>query len=267
MVRHRALISTWKLEHTSAVFDVVKEVATVIACVCFFSDKDAILELGDALFTVFSFLGFLLNIVDIYTTPNLRSKIRDPLVRVEVFETFIFMVAGMFFFVGCIFYWPGITGKYAVACESIGAWCFVIGSFGFVVAGAFNSFTLGIHAMELQLANREFHLAFTIQKRGIILAIIGSCFFVAGSFMYRTVFNETCAPYTSRYSAQHGVLSRTETVLGSTQAYCLSTEYYGTWLYVIGALFLWAETVLNVIVSPMKARPTVEQDGTFEDAF
>ena len=81
MVRHRALISTWKLEHTSAVFDVVKEVATVIACVCFFSDKDAILELGDALFTVFSLLGFLLNIVDIYTTPNLRLSARRDTIR------------------------------------------------------------------------------------------------------------------------------------------------------------------------------------------
>lgn len=226
MVRHRTLVSRGPLEYSFAAFDVLKALAILIASCFFLSENFSDVVAADILFTLFSLLSFVANIIDLCTTSNLKKEFSDQVLSIGVTETLLYAISGFFFFMGCFFYWP------AVGQGVLGAWFFILGSLGYLIASAYNGFGLGVYAMKVTVAGRDFSALLTLQQFGICALVSGATFFVCGSMFYRPAFN--------------GCLR------ASSDAVCRSTTYFGTVLYIIGATLLLMEALINIVVSPYK---------------
>mmetsp|Transcript_2368 Transcript_2368/g.6839 ORF Transcript_2368/g.6839 Transcript_2368/m.6839 type:complete len:240 (-) Transcript_2368:108-827(-) len=226
MVRHRTLVSRGPLEYSFAAFDVLKALAILIASCFFLSRAESDILVADILFTVFSLLSFVANIIDLCTTSNLKKEFSDQVLSIGVTESLLYAVSGLLFFMGCFFYWP------AVDQGVLGAWFFILGSLGYLIASAYNGFGLGVYAMKLTVARSDFGALFTLQQFGIVALVSGATFFVCGSMFYRPAFNGCFRD--------------------SSDELCLSTTYFGTVLYIIGAALLLMEALINIVVAPYK---------------
>lgn len=257
------------IEYTMSVINILVQVGFLWGSILFTHEEPADLRLGDMLFIGGSFITLLFAAYNLIESRNhwLNYYDAEREDRIEFWEVAMFFLAGIVFFIGSLFYWPGIYNTWCGAdCtetqindlefqgESWGAFLFVMGSLGFVCASMCNAIGLGMNKYEDDVNNKDAVVVHYIHLVALIASQLGSTLFVVGSFLYRPVF-PACPSLTERYvgEAQTGQEEAAEA--------CESTGSAGTWLYIYGSCFYCLEALLNFIASAIKGASNNEKVG------
>jgi hypothetical protein len=174
--------------------------------------------------------------------------------RNEFFESILFFVSGLIFFVGSVLFMPPPTSdrgwigleygdkeskEYG---EMYGAYFFIIGSYGFVISGFFNGYGKS-HSDEGMSESPSAQMkVFLLKKYGLMCVVLGSAFFVVGSFLYRPGLSKSCS--------ETRIISAEAEKTGHEM--CIDSGKYGTWLYIYGSLLFLLETIFALIVLVIK---------------
>lgn len=168
----------------------------------------------------------------------------------EYIENLCYIVASLFFAIGCIFFLPEFTEEGTDKSERralvSGTWFFLLGSALFGIAAFVNGLS-----MNFPENNAEANSAFTVKLSISALALsqAGSSFFVAGSFFF--------FPQLSDGTCNCPMVPANGTSKGQKDCTVPSTWIpgdVGTNLYIIGcALFLLA-AILNSVASHLKSQ-------------
>jgi hypothetical protein len=107
--------------------------------------------------------------------------------QAEFVENMHFVISAIIFTIGCYFFMPGIYENEVDESQGheIGAWCFIIGSFGFVLASYWNACgIMAEHGKRHLLGSAEARCV-RLSAIALSFAMVGGVCFVAGSFLYR----------------------------------------------------------------------------------
>mmetsp|Transcript_87718 Transcript_87718/g.204095 ORF Transcript_87718/g.204095 Transcript_87718/m.204095 type:complete len:337 (+) Transcript_87718:93-1103(+) len=179
----------------------------------------------------------------------------------ELMESFCYLAASVVFAVGCVLFYPHLfkdefRKEWA---EEIGAYMFIVGSFGFVVAAYFNALAMvkgaAIHKAH-KIGSVE-HTKSRIVAAELFLSTIASVLFVTGSFLYRPSYATNCSHEALLSAKEVGMLStrsprlrprlahallglaEPEAMTEDFRVLCVNVMNQGTMLYLLGsALFV-----------------------------
>jgi len=238
------------MEHLVAIVAIVVNFGFVIGSYCFFSGlSETTLWVGDWIFIVGSFMSVLgsLHAIDEshavshmseMTSRKSLSNMRLRKERNEFLENVSYLVAGAIFFLGSIFFMPGIYGDHEELEESyqrIGSYLFIAGSFGFVLATYFSAIEMAADPNHQNFEQGSVKMrCHYLHVLGLGFAQIGAVFFVVGSFLYRPLF-----------------------ALGHPAA-----ADAGTKCYIIGSVLFTLESVLNYRIFQLKSLMDGYLDGS-----
>jgi len=234
-VYHRLMIPEAQPEHGHfmeyfvAWLGLAVNVGFIIGSVCFLSRWPvAVIFFGDWFFVIGSAIGVTLSLHAIHESHALEKFTEmlsltgqeNRLLRNEFLEQMNFFGAGIVFFLGSLFYMPGIYGDNQEMKElgaSLGAYCFIAGSLGFVMATFFAAIGMAAdpHHQNLQPGSVKLYCHY-LHVLGLACSQIGSVFFVTGSVLYRPLFafGDTVAADTgTRYYIVGSVLYTIESLL------------------------------------------------------
>jgi len=238
------------MEHLVAIVAIVVNVGFVIGSYCFFSDMSPnALWIGDWIFIIGSFMSVLgslhaideshaMSHLDEMTSRKSLSNMRVRKERNEFLENVSYLIAGAIFFLGSIFFMPGIYGDHEELEETyqrIGSYLFIAGSFGFVMATYFSAIEMAADPNHQNFEHGSIKMkCHYLHVFGLGFAQIGAVFFVVGSFLYRPLF-----------------------ALGHPAA-----ADAGTKCYIIGSVLFVLESVLNYWIVLLKSKMDGYLDGS-----
>jgi len=208
----------------------------LVGSCCFFGGEPfQVLQLGEILYMAASFIyvgvGFL-EMYELCQFGNSGSMLKNSTFH----EQMAYVVSAIIFTAGTVLYWPGIYGT-DVATEAIGelaaCWCFVIGSFGFVVAGFWNALSLADEAAGGDDEGGVIWMRLT--RLGLFFSLLGGVFFTIGSYLYTLDTEEGCQEYLPE--------SKTK----QTGKWCVGVTDQGTILYIIGSVCYLAQAIINCV--------------------
>lgn len=186
--------------------------------------------LGDVLFIVGSAATGIVCAKGLYETMDEKGEFMEHMMnrveRNEIFEAALFVLAAIIFTIGSIIYYPGWnydSTEDKEWWESTGACMFIAGSFCFVLAAFFNGYGKSQYDHTMS-AKREFP-TYVLKKYGLLCIVVGSVFFVVGSYLYRPGFHKGC---------------NTEMTVGAegkNEGICADSMNVGTWQYIYGSIF------------------------------
>lgn len=217
------------MEFVVAWLGVVVNVGFVIGSVCFLSRWPiAVIFFGDWFFVIGSAVGVILSMHAIHESHALEkfgellhlTGNENRLMRNEFLEQLNFFGAGIVFFIGSLFYMPGIYGDNQELKEygaALGAYCFIAGSMGFVMATFFSAIGMASdpNHQNLQPGTIKMYCHY-LHIMGLACSQIGSVFFVTGSVLYRPIFafgQNIAADAGTRYYIVGSVLYTIEALL------------------------------------------------------
>lgn len=256
------------IEYTMSIINTLVQFGFLWGSYLFLGDEDD-LRFGDVLFILGSFITFVFAAYNLIESRNhwLNYYAAEREDRIEFWEVSMFFLAGLVFFVGSLFYWPGVYQNWICqGCtetavndwefwgESWGAFLFVMGSLMFVCASMFNAIGLGMNKYEDDQTDPVAVRVHYIHLIALISSQLGSTCFVVGSFLYRPVF-PACPALTERYAGQ------AQTGQEVAEEACESTGTAGTWLYVYGSYFYILEALLNFTSTALKGASSNEKVG------
>jgi len=163
----------------------------VVGSICFFDGWPLwVAFLGDWLFIVASVLTLLLAawaMCESWIAHKHRDADEEEKQRDELMENFNYVVANIIFVVGSVFFMPGIyTGHdEELAGHEAGAWCFIFGSFGFVLASYWNALGMASEHGYRHAPSSAAATCVQLSKVSLCLSMVGGALFVTGSFLYR----------------------------------------------------------------------------------
>mmetsp|Transcript_51955 Transcript_51955/g.150945 ORF Transcript_51955/g.150945 Transcript_51955/m.150945 type:complete len:375 (+) Transcript_51955:99-1223(+) len=155
-----------------------------------------VIEVGDWLYILGSLLTLLLALWAMYEAWHANTHHdadKEEKQRDELMENLNFVLASIIFSVGSVFFMPGVYSgpDEELAGHEIGAWCFVFGSFGFVLASFWNAVGMASEHGHRQLPDAAQATCFQLSKVSLCLAMVGGVLFVTGSFLYRPGYTNT----------------------------------------------------------------------------
>lgn len=217
------------MEYVVAWLGVAVNVGFIIGSVCFLSRWPiAVIFFGDWFFVIGSLVGVLLSAHAIHESHAFSrfdemmqlTGNENRLLRNEFLEQLNFFVSGIVFFIGSVLYMPGIYGPNQEMKElgaGLGAWCFIAGSMGFVMATFFSAIGMAAdpNHQNLQPGSVKTYCHY-LHIIGLACSQLGSVFFVTGSVLYRPVFaygHNTSADAGTRYYIVGSVLYTIEALI------------------------------------------------------
>lgn len=217
------------LEYVVAWAGVAVNVGFIIGSVCFLSRWPiAVIFFGDWFFVIGSLVGVCLSMYSIHESHALAKFTEmmqltgneNNLLRNEFLEQMNFFMAGIVFFIGSLLYMPGIYGPNQEMKEfgaQLGAYCFIAGSMGFVMATFFAAIGMAAdpNHQNLQPGSVKTRCHY-LHIMGLACSQVGSVFFVTGSVLYRPVFaygHNTAADAGTRYYIVGSILYTIEALL------------------------------------------------------
>lgn len=229
------------MEHLIAIVAIVVNVSFIIGSYFFYSGLAPIfLWLGDWIFIIGSFVMVLASLhaiheshaishLEEFTSRRSLSNTKMRKERNEFLENMFYLIAGVIFFIGSIFFMPGIYGDHEELEETfqrIGSYLFITGSFGFVLATYFSAIGMAADPNHQSFGEGSIKMkCHYLHVFGLMFAQIGSVCFVVGSFLYRPLF-----------------------AMGHPAA-----ADAGTKLYVIGSVLFTIESVMNYRILMLKS--------------
>mmetsp|Transcript_123442 Transcript_123442/g.308465 ORF Transcript_123442/g.308465 Transcript_123442/m.308465 type:complete len:331 (-) Transcript_123442:91-1083(-) len=197
----------------------------------------------------------------------------------EFFENMHYVVASVVFLAGCLLFMPGVYSN-EVAEEyghEAAAWCFIVGSLGFVLASYWNACGLAMAFGQQYMPGSREHRCMRLASISLCFGMLGGVCFVSGSIMYRPGYSKDCAAeagtegrfrqasllgrLAARAHGAHrrrahgflraGALAADHTLLTATAGasegiLCLNPEATGAWLYTIGSCLFLAQSVISM---------------------
>lgn len=223
------------MEYLVAWLGVAVNVGFIIGSVCFLSRWPiAVIFFGDWFFVIGSLVGVCLSIHAIHESHALArfsemmqlTGNENRLLRNEFMEQLNFLVSGIVFFIGSLLYMPGIYGPNQEMKElgaQLGAYCFIAGSMGFVMATFFAAIGMAAdpNHQNLQPGSVKTYCHY-LHIMGLACSQLGSVFFVTGSVLYRPIFafgQNLAADAGTRYYIVGSILYTFEALL------CLKVVY------------------------------------------
>jgi len=217
------------MEYVVAWLGVAVNIGFIIGSVCFLSRWPiAVIFFGDWFFVIGSAITVCLSIYAIHESHALEKfseMLRltggeNRLMRNEFLEQLNFLGSGIIFFIGSLLYMPGIYGDNQEMKEygaALGAYCFITGSMGFVMASFFSAIGMASdpNHQNLQPGSIKMYCHY-LHIMGLACAQIGSVFFVTGSVLYRPIFafgQDVAADAGTRYYLVGSVLYTIEALL------------------------------------------------------
>lgn len=186
----------------------------------------------------------------------------------EVAENLHFVISSVIFFVGALFFMPGIydddeSEQYG---HEAGAWCFIIGSFGFVLASYWNACGLAAEFGQRYAAGSRESRCVRLASISLCFAMVGGVFFVSGSFLYRPGYGKDCSDSRrlptsllgsgtalrafARHRSSGGFLHArrlaADTPAARAADLCLDAAQNGTWLYIIGSSLFLVQSLMSM---------------------
>lgn len=213
----------------------------------------------------------------------------------EFSENVCYVAACLIFCIGCVLFWPGIyqgneTNK--LRGEIIAAWCFIIGSLGFVIASFFNAILLSRTDTFKALPGAIGKKCYILGCYSLLCSQLGAVLFVSGSFMYRPGYNTHCdrnleihkrwkhlatgmnngtvgsfdealEVMADRMNRDSGVL---EALIPEVE-WCVNVMNDGTRLYIIGSLLYLVQSLIYLRITWIKqeAKDAKERGESEED--
>merc|ERR1712187_1080072 len=106
----------------------------------------------------------------------------------------MYLVASVIFCAGTVFFWPGIysSDDQALWGQETGAWFFIFGSAGFVLASYWNALGIATDYSPTHVANSKEARAYRFAAIGLCFTMIGSICFLTGSVLYRPAYSNLC---------------------------------------------------------------------------
>jgi len=178
-------------EYVAGSLSVCTNTMFVVGSICFFDGWPLwVAYLGDWLFIVGSLLTLLLAawaMCESWLAHKHRDADEKQKHRDELMENLNYVIASIIFTVGSVFFMPGIyTGqKQEFAGHEAGAWCFIVGSFGFVLASYWNALGMASEHGYRHPPSTAAASCIQLSKVSLCLSMIGGVLFVTGSFLYR----------------------------------------------------------------------------------
>jgi len=212
----------------------------LIGSVCFLEGVGftfSVFMVGDWLFIVAAFVQLALatqTLHEQFVAKKHLSLKYDERDRHEVMETCFFFIACFIFWVGSVFFMPGIykTKDAEFIGKEIGSWGFVIGSMGLVLATYFNALGLAAERAKHPEDHDNEYIVYKLHCSALCLAQLGGVAFACGSFLYRPMFQNKCAKQGEEIF---------DTAVNS-----------GTILYIAGSLLLVVQSLLMLIAAVLK---------------
>jgi len=227
----------------------------VIGSYCFLYDDAWVLELGDLLYMLASFIYAgvsLYSMREFFQAWPFQTQLERTENEMEFFEHICYVVSCLVFTVGAVLYWPHIyrgDDHTRLRGEVVASWCFIAGSYGFVVASFFNAVCMTLQKTMLSIPGPAARKCYWISVAGLFFSLMGGVLFVVGSYLYRPEFNTHCREYRSM---THDSFEAT---------WCLNTLNYGTWLYIVGSCFYLIQAYLNLTKCCIKAQTRGAMEG------
>jgi len=210
----------------------------VFGSMCFFSGLPfQVLEVGELLFIVASLIYTSVAVLELYElcqTTKASSVCQDSTFH----EQNAYLISATIFTAGTILFWPSIYRGNKVAeekGEGVAAWCFIIGSMGFVIASFWNALSLSDNADEDEEGGAVWR---RVTKVALFFSILGGVLFTTGSYLYTLDQEEGCDPFIPTNLTAGGARSG---------KWCVGVTDQGTIMYLIGSCFYLIQSILNCI--------------------
>jgi len=185
---------------------------------------------GDILFIVCSIIVGIICGKALYETMDEKGELMEHMMnrveRNEIFESALFVIAAIIFTIGSIIYYPYWdfgSPENKEWWESWGACSFIAGSFCFVLAGFFNGY--GKSQFDHTMSTKREFPTYILKKYGLLCVVLGSVFFVVGSYLYRPGFHKGCNSEMANGAE------------GKNEGICADSMNVGTWQYIYGSIF------------------------------
>jgi len=224
----------------------------ILGSLCFFEGEPfQVLEIGEILFMVASAVYVVVGALEMCEMCyNAKFTPDEAVWKSSAFhEQLTYLISAMIFLVGCVLYWPGLYGE-DKATEALGmftaAWCFIIGSLGFVVASFWNAMQMAEHPDVSDVYGDSWR---RLTKTALFFSIMGGVLFVTGSYLFSLDAEQGCADHTPKPVKTNSTVVGGKVVAGS---WCLGVTDQGTVLFVIGSVFYTISSSLNCIKLCMK---------------
>lgn len=202
----------------------------VIGSVFFGSSSDFYLAIADWIFIVGSIVNVIINSWSMYH--HLHAHYYSEMEEEEadmLLEEFWFLISGIIFAVGCIFFMPHLfSGTWA---KSTGTYLCVLGSLSMCFAVLFAAFGLAAEHHEAKPI-AAVAVMYKLKTIGLFASMMGSVFFTVGSFMYRPAFKEPLV------------------------------SHYGVVMYVAGSLAFLFQSVLAFVCTIIRAQTTTQSKAS-----
>lgn len=236
------------IEVTIEVVMLAASLMFVFGSLCFFGGEPfQVLEIGELLFIVASLIYVGVGMLEMYELCVANGG--NVWVDSTFHEQMTYLVSATIFMFGTILFWPNIYRNHPEwkdRGEAVAAWCFVIGSSGFVIASFWNALSLADTAEEDAEGGGK---AWTrITNAALFFSLMGGMFFVTGSYLYTLDMEEGCSAYSPQPASDAGDTS-TKTESGS---WCVGVTDQGTILYFIGSCMYLMQSILNCIKLAMR---------------
>jgi len=220
----------------------------VVGSYCFLSESSRVVEAGDILYIVAS---LIYTCVSLYSMREyfqaqyhltMAERVEDDM---EFLEHVCYVVSCLVFTVGTVLYWPHLYGDNEVKKlrgEYAASWCFISGSFGFVVASFFNAVGMTLSKTSLHVPGIVARRCYWLSVFSLFFSLMGGVLFVVGSYLYRPEFDTHCKDF--QRVAEDSFEAE----------WCLNTVTSGTWLYIVGSICYVVQGGLNLWKCCIKAR-------------
>lgn len=214
----------------------------VVGSLCFFGGEPfQVLEIGEMLFIVASLIYVGVGCLEMHElfVANGSNVWSDSTFH----EQLAYLISASIFTAGTILFWPNIYKLWNVpqweeAGTSLAAWCFVIGSMGFVIASFWNALSLADSAEEDAAEGGKTWMRLT--KMALFFSIMGGVFFVVGSYLYTLDAEQGCKRQRPSKNTSNNI---NNSITSGT--WCVSITDQGTILYFFGSIFYTIQSFLN----------------------
>jgi len=231
----------------------------IVGSIAFLSGwPEWVLIMGNVFFVIAS-VNYVL--VGIYEMAEIGWHEGDCITNNTFMENLVYLVSAIIFMLGCVFEWPHLLPEsLAWWGEVFGAWCFVLGSLGFVIAAWLSSLNVSAWKLKYLDGLPNAVTIYHIKSMSLFFGLLGGVSFVTGSYLYRPTIGNDCSG-----EAVHLIQNE------ETSHWCVNTLTAGTQLYIVGSCFYFMQASLDMLKFYLRYNEIVPccyehlEESTFEE--
>mmetsp|Transcript_25432 Transcript_25432/g.73367 ORF Transcript_25432/g.73367 Transcript_25432/m.73367 type:complete len:353 (+) Transcript_25432:89-1147(+) len=238
----------------------------VVGTICFFEVlPPEVYRGGIWCFIIASIMHLMISIFQSWESSSARW--RSPgMIHSELAENILYCTAGVSYFVGSILWLPGLYSNpmRLLWGHATATWFFIWGSFALVVGSYWNA--VGVIETNTLARTRIPIWVRRCASVALCCTAVGGSLFVAGSFLFRPGFKNSCeepsiaAEVAGEKRLRHRRWQTEQTIMRPRRlrtttpppdqemvSLCVDVIAQGTWLFLWGSVFFLAQSVLSLV--------------------